>query len=170
MKIFLIGYMASGKSTLGKQLAQKLNCTFIDTDNLIIKQEGHTCSEIIKTKGETYFRALEQNTLQKICSTNQQAVIATGGGMPCFHDNIEQMNASGKTFFLNWTPKALLERLMTTNISTRPMLQGKTNNELLELINTQLAKRKPHYTMASVSINCDGLNDCEIINKIICQL
>ena len=167
MRIFLIGYMGSGKSTLGKMIAEKTNSKFIDTDDLIVAKEGLSCAEIIKTKGEEYFRKTEQEVLASVCYMAENATIATGGGMPCFHDNMEQMNASGKTIYLNWTPNALAERLMTTDLSTRPMLQGKTNEQLTELIIEQLGKRNPYYEKAHIIIQCDGLSEEQAATEII---
>src|SRR5437773_11285939 len=97
--IFLMGFMGSGKTFFGKQLAQLLNYEFIDLDELIGKNEGATIAEIFFSKGEAYFRSKESSLLKSL-SQNENAVIATGGGTPCFHDNMKWMNEHGITVYL----------------------------------------------------------------------
>src|SRR5258708_25113313 len=101
MKIFIIGLPGSGKTTLGKQVAEKLNLPFIDLDLEIEKLEGKTVQEIFAKRKENYFRELESRTLKNFCSGKSDFVMATGGGAPGFFDNMDVMNNSGKTVFLD---------------------------------------------------------------------
>ncbi|MFM8739263.1 MAG: shikimate kinase, partial [Cytophagales bacterium] len=99
MKIFLIGLPGSGKTTLGKQLAERLNIRFVDLDTEIEKSEGESIALIFKRFGEDHFRKAESTQLQKWANLNEDFVMATGGGAPCFFDNMEVMNQSGTTIF-----------------------------------------------------------------------
>ena len=109
MRIFLIGYMGSGKTTLGRKLAYILQYQFIDLDDYIEKQEGRKISHIFEEDGEDYFRKLERVYLHRVID-KEDLVISTGGGTPCFFDNMNQMNEYGKTIYINIHPKALLPR------------------------------------------------------------
>src|SRR5690606_34726901 len=107
--IYIVGYMGSGKTTFGKRLAAKLNMAFVDLDNLIEVTEGKTINEIFELKGESYFREKEKEILQTTVFVN--TVVATGGGTPCFFDNMSWMNTNGKTIYLKMTAQALESRL-----------------------------------------------------------
>ncbi len=110
MKIFLIGLPGSGKTTLGKRLAEKLNLTFVDLDLEIEKKEGKTVQEIFAQKKENYFREIESKTLRGFCSSNNDFVMSTGGGAPCFYDNMTLMNQSGTTIFLHVSAAQIIRR------------------------------------------------------------
>ncbi len=167
MKIYLVGYMASGKTTIGQLLAARLGWQFADTDDVMAQHDGMSCSDIMREKGEAYFRELERKALDEVSAMDAQVVVATGGGVPCFFGNMERMNAVGLTVFLDWSAEALQERLLLTDLSTRPLLSGKSESELLHFVTEQLAKRMPHYTQARQVVRCDGLTDEEIIERII---
>ncbi len=128
--IFLIGYMGSGKTTLGKKLASKLALPFIDTDEEIVKQIGMSITEYFAQYGEDAFRALEREQLRKFAE--RAAVISTGGGAPCFFDNMDWIKANGYAVYLQMSPKALFDRLSQSKLHKRPILIGKSpeiNNE-----------------------------------------
>ncbi len=131
MKIFLIGLPGSGKTTLGKELAEKLKLTFVDLDKEIEKLQERTISEIFEKKNENYFREVESTMLKRFCHSSEQFVMATGGGAPCFHHNMELMNQFGKTIFLDVPAKKIADRLMKTNLSERPLL-AKLNEDVLK--------------------------------------
>ncbi len=166
MKIFVLGYMASGKSTVGKLLAKDLGCRFVDTDHLIEAKEGVSCAHIIETKGEAHFRELEHEVLCELKQLDELCVVATGGGMPCFYDNMELMNEQGRTVQLQWSPPALTKRLEQTNLNKRPLLKGKTSEELSAFVAEQMAKRAPYYDKAECTVLCDGCDDARIIANI----
>ena len=130
--IFLIGYMGSGKTTLAKKLASKLELPFIDTDDEIVKEVGMSITEYFQLHGEEKFRALEREHLQKIAQ--QKAIVSTGGGSPCFFDNMQWMNENGVSVYLQMSPKALFDRLSQSKLHKRPILIGKTEEELFNFI------------------------------------
>lgn len=146
--VFLIGFMGSGKTTWGSKLAIKTERTFIDLDEEIVKEVGMPISEYFAQHGETAFRTLESRVLKNL-SFEQPAVIATGGGTPCYFDNMAWMNKTGKTIYLCMPPKALWSRLMQTDIAARPALGGLTGKALLDDITAKLADRTPHYQQAT---------------------
>jgi|TARA_B110000467_G_C18217497_1_gene421085 shikimate kinase len=146
MRIFLIGYMGSGKTSLGEKLAYKLEHEFIDLDAYIEKEEGRTISQIFEEDGEDYFRKLERVYLHRIID-KEDVIISTGGGTPCFFDNMEQMNEYGKTIYINMHPKALIPRLKSSAV-TRPLLEGKDEKEMLDYIFQSLRERERYYNKA----------------------
>ncbi len=146
MIVYLIGYMGCGKSTAGKGLAKKLGYEFIDLDELLEANEGRTISEIFANDGEEAFRKIEQATLASTFGL-EHVIIATGGGAPCFFDNMAQMNAHGLTIYIQMTPEGLMERLQG-GMDHRPILKGKSPQELHRFIAEALEKRNPFYTQA----------------------
>ncbi|MCF8372586.1 MAG: shikimate kinase [Bacteroidales bacterium] len=151
MRIFLIGYMGSGKSTVGKRLAQKMNLTFFDLDPLIEKRTGKTIPVIFLDYGENAFRRIEKETLSEILQADNY-VLSTGGGTPCFFDNLEQMNLAGTSFYLKMDAGMLAHRLFYSK-TERPLLAGKSREELFDFIKQNLAEREVFYSQAKHSIN-----------------
>ncbi len=146
MNIFLIGFMGSGKTTIGKKLARQLNMDFIDMDDYIENVSGKTIAKIFEEEGEASFRQMEKNTLKELFQLDNK-IIATGGGTPCFFDNMEQMNKNGMTFYLQMTPKALADRLVH-GMEKRPLVKNKSRHELEDFITETLEKRKSFYSQA----------------------
>ena len=155
--------MGSGKSLLGKRLAEKLGWNFIDLDEMLEKGEQMTISEIFSKRGESVFRELEAKYLR---STQEAAntIIATGGGTPCFFDNLTWMKETGITIYLQASPSTLLERLKD-GIAHRPLLNGKTDEELVEYIEDLLFKREPYYNQANYSCNAN-LDLQSLVNRL----
>ncbi|MCH5305109.1 MAG: shikimate kinase [Rikenella sp.] len=151
MLIFLVGFMGCGKTTLGRPLAGKLGCRFVDLDRCIEEGEGRTIGEIFAAQGEAHFRTLEHTYLQQVIAGNEDAVVATGGGTPCFYDNMALMNASGITVYLKFAPGRLAERLRTAR-TQRPLVAGKSPEELLAYIEATLAEREAYYGQANVVV------------------
>ena len=162
--IFLIGYMGCGKTTLAKKLASKLSYEWLDTDAFIEKQEGLTVSQIFTTHGEAYFRSLELKLIQSLDVT-VPAVISTGGGLPCFNNLMEQLNAKGTTIYLERNPKELFQRLYQGK-SKRPLLANKSDEELLQFIEENLAKRNPIYRQSTFILGRDNQTVDRIINLL----
>lgn len=158
MKIFIIGYMASGKTTFGKALAEKTGKPFIDLDQYIEEKTGKTISEIFAEKGEAEFRMLEKDMLKEVVEEEKDAVIACGGGTPCFHNNIEYLNENGLTVFLETSIPVLISRLQAEN-SKRPIVAGKSDEEIREKVLTQLCDRLPHYMSAKLKWHGDDLEN-----------
>lgn len=150
--VFLIGFMGSGKTTLGKKLAQNLKWDFVDLDHLIEDESGISIPEYFKTQGEDKFRVLERNVLLKSLEM-KKTIVGAGGGTPCFFDNMEKMNEKGLTIYLKLSAKALHSRLIHTNISERPALKGLTDDNLLHFIEGKLEERSSFYEKAQYHVN-----------------
>ncbi|MCX2586370.1 MULTISPECIES: shikimate kinase [unclassified Pedobacter] len=163
MKIFLIGYMGCGKSTKAKQLAQRLGCPVIDLDTEIVKKSGKTIAEFFAEFGESGFRDYESDML-KTFPYPETCVVATGGGLPCFFDNMDWMNENGTTVYLQMEPAQLVSRLQ--NRQKRPLIKDLDDEQLLAFIQLKLAERNPFYTQAKMIINAFDL-DAEILESAI---
>lgn len=151
MTVFLIGFMGAGKTTLGRKLAPKLQCTFEDVDHLLESREGMAIKDIIAAHGEPYFRQKEAETLRSIDLDNK--IISTGGGTPCFYDNMAWMNAHGITLYLNVSEKVIYSRLKTVDREQRPLLRGLDDEQLRVFIKEKLNERKPYYEQAQLSLD-----------------
>lgn len=145
--IFLIGFMGSGKTTLGKKLAAKLGFGWTDLDQAIVAAETLPIKDIVTAKGENYFREIEAQMLRKI--PLQQMVVSTGGGTPCFHDNMEWLLANGKVVYIDLPEEALSQRLMAAGTAERPLLKGLDEAGIRKFIHQKLTERLPYYLQAS---------------------
>ena len=168
IRIFLTGYMGAGKTTLGKAFARKLNLPFVDLDWYMEERFHKTVGELFVERGEAGFRELEKNMLHEV-GAFEDVVISTGGGAPCFFDNMDFMNRNGKTVFLNVHPDVLFRRLRVAK-QQRPILQGKQDVELKEFIIRALEKRTPFYSQAQYVFNADELEDRSQIEKSVEKL
>ncbi len=161
-KIYLIGYMGSGKSTAGQKLATKLNYQFIDLDKFIESEYSKTIPQIFAEKGENEFRAYEHNMLKKIVEM-ENVVVACGGGTPCFYDNIDMMNNTGITVYIKMSVEALTSRLRTAK-EERPLIKNKTEEELKKFIARQLETREDFYHKAQYLVKGKDLNVDELVS------
>jgi shikimate kinase len=152
--IFLVGFMGCGKTTLGRKLANRLEYPFIDLDHVFEAQEGMTIAEYFTQHGEAKFRE-QESALLKQMDYPANAIISTGGGLPCFFDNMDWMNSNGRTFYVKLNPKTLADRL-DNGKTTRPVLQGKHGDELVAFIEERLSEREPFYSKATFIV--EGLN------------
>ena len=134
IRIFLTGYMGAGKTTLGKAFARELNVPFIDLDWYIEERFHKSIRELFVERGEASFRELERNMLHEV-SEFEDVIISTGGGTPCFFDNMDYMNGHGQTVFLDVHPDILFNRLRVAT-HQRPILQGKTDVSCAPLLRT----------------------------------
>ncbi|MCD7901099.1 MAG: shikimate kinase [Bacteroides sp.] len=157
IRIFLIGYMGAGKTTLGKAVAQECGLSFVDLDWYIEERFHKTISELFTEKGELGFRELESNMLKEV-GDFENVVISTGGGAPCFFDNMDFMNQKGTTVFLNVHPDILFKRLSAATQS-RPILQGKQEKELYDFIVKKLKERASFYEQAKHLFDGSKLED-----------
>lgn len=162
--IFLVGFMGSGKTTIGKKLAAKLGCEFIDLDAVIEQAEEMYIRDIINQKGEPYFREVESKTLQQLDLTDK--VIATGGGTPYYFDNMDWMKANGLAVYIELEEAILFSRLKTTNLTNRPLLQGLDDDGLKQFIHNKLEERSPYYYQAQIVYNPMKESMEELIAKI----
>lgn len=150
MRIYLIGYMGCGKSTLGRRLSEHLGLQFVDMDHYIEERNCKTIPQIFSEEGEAEFRKKERKALEEL-SEFTDIVIATGGGAPCFFDNIDLMNKTGNTIYLNIDPKILADRLLRSK-TERPLIKGKSRDELVAFIDDTLKKRNEFYLQAKYQI------------------
>ena len=153
-RIFLIGYMGSGKTTVGQLLATKLGYSFIDIDRYIEEKLFKSIHQIFVDLGEQKFRLLEQQSLHEIADFDQ-VIISTGGGTPCFFDNMKFINDNGISIYLKLSPEALAERLEESHNNKRPLLKGKKGEELRMFIREGLTIREPFYSQATFSVTGD---------------
>lgn len=148
--IFLIGYMGSGKTTLGRALAKELGWEFIDLDQYIEGRYRSKVKDIFAAHGEDGFRDIERRMLHEVAEF-EDVVIACGGGTPCYFDNMEHMGARGVTVYLTVPVERLALRLSLPGANAkRPLIAGKSEAELLEFIRTALAQREPYYSRAQI--------------------
>lgn len=168
MRIYLVGMPGSGKSTLGRSLARLMKHTFIDLDDRIIGQEGMSIPEIFAQKGETYFRQAEQRALQATF-TEQNILVATGGGAPCFFDNMEQINAQGISIFLNIPLQQIASRVSPgkNKVTIRPLFAGKTPEQIKESLEQMWEKRLPFYQKAHFQINSPQTRPEEVMEMLL---
>lgn len=150
-KIILIGFMGSGKSTMGKRLAHRLGLPFIDLDTAILEEEGSDIPIIFETKGEDYFRKIEHQKLKEILSTESQFVLATGGGTPCFHNNMKLINENGFSIYIKYTAAFLSSRLIAAK-TVRPLIKDYSNSELKVFVENLLLEREPFYLKSNCII------------------
>ncbi|MBQ8673471.1 MAG: shikimate kinase [Bacteroides sp.] len=168
IRVFLTGYMGAGKTTLGKAFARALKLSFIDLDWYIEERFCKSVSQIFAERGEEGFRRLERSMLHEV-GEFEDVLISTGGGTPCFYDNMEYMNAQGQTVFLEVHPDVLYRRLKAAT-QQRPILQGKSDDELRAFIADALEKRLPHYRQARYTFNGESLESHEQIDNSVEKL
>lgn len=147
-RVYLIGYMGSGKSTMGRWIAEAMDWNFIDLDHYIENKYHKTIPQIFEEEGETYFRKLEAICLKEV-SDIENIIIGAGGGTPCFFDNMKLINKTGLSIYLRLTPQVVFDRLMSSK-NKRPLIEGKSGDELLQFITEKLEEREVYYKKAQV--------------------
>ena len=152
MRVFLIGFMGSGKTHWGRQLASKLQIPFFDLDELISQGENKSIAEIFSDSGEEYFRMRERETLSSIIDEYPSVVLSTGGGTPCFFNNIEKMKKYGIVVWLNTDVEIILQRLMKEK-EKRPLIREIPDEQLKTYIIRKLNKRRMYYELANVVLD-----------------
>jgi shikimate kinase len=162
MIIFLVGFMGSGKSYVGRNLAPLLGYDYIDLDKYIEEKEGLTVKEIFEQKGEEYFRMLEREYIQHV-EPDKNSVISTGGGTPCFFDNMDVMNNKGLTVYLNRSKDMVIHRLLRGQYK-RPLLKGLSPEELEKFYDEKLESRRAFYEKAT--LHAADANVDEILKMI----
>ncbi len=162
--IFLIGMPSSGKSTLGRKLARALRYRFVDLDQLIVSDQKKSIPEIFREKGEAYFREVESRIL-KATKPDHWLVVATGGGAPCFFDNMEFIKNNGVSIYLDVAPAELASRILAHNQDDRPLLSGVT--ELETELRNRLAVRLPFYEQADFTVTNESLNMRQLTNLLV---
>lgn len=142
-----------------------MDCEFVDMDCEIEREEGESVAEIFEQRGESEFRLLEAKMLSRIGKQSGNLVVATGGGVPCFGNNMETMRTLGVTIYFKMSPQKLAQRLHNGR-EKRPIIRGKSDSELLAFIEENLARREQFYSQASMIIDCDGVSDEYIVNHV----
>ncbi len=160
-RIILVGFMGSGKTTVGRQLALSLGLSFYDLDWYIEMRYHRTVAQIFKERGEEGFRELERNMLHEAAEF-ENVVLSCGGGTPCFFDNMDYMNSLADTVYLKARPDVLAMHLKMGKVE-RPLIKGKTEDELLEYIEQALVQREPYYSKAKYTLDVSLLDNYEKI-------
>nr|WP_294861908.1 shikimate kinase [uncultured Fluviicola sp.] len=166
--IFLIGFMGSGKSTVGELLAERLNLPFIDSDKVIEKLEGRSITDIFSTDGEVAFREMEMNFLKRLKST-EPAVIAVGGGLPTLKGALELMHESGLVIYLNTSLLTLIKRLKNEK-QLRPLLKELNDSEFHPFVEDLLSQRVHFYKQAKLIMPNERNSPIELVEKLIKEL
>lgn len=147
-RVFLVGFMGSGKTTIGKYIAHDMHWTFIDMDDYFEEKHQCTIKEFFARYGEQNFREEERLVVRELADLDN-VVVATGGGAPCYFDNMDIMRKAGPTIYIEVSPEDLCKRLLKAK-ANRPLLADKTDDELLEYIKAKLAEREPFYRKANI--------------------
>lgn len=164
MRIFLVGYMGVGKTTLGKSIAKSLGYAFVDTDTMVSALEAMPIKDIFASKGEAYFREKEQACLHRL-NKRTDLVVATGGGLPCFFDNMDWMNTNGHTVYLYLSPEGLFARLKNDK-EERPLISNLSDEDLYNFINQSLLERN-HFYMKSRTVFEVNDNDVSSLVELL---
>lgn len=165
MKIFLLGFMGSGKTHWGRLLSQKLSIPFFDLDEQVVNSAGTSINEIFEKQGEEYFRLLEKDTLHIITESRDSMVMSCGGGTPCYFNNIEYMNRSGITVWLDTPVNVLFERLLKER-HHRPLLKDLSDEQIKSFIIKKFSDRKIYYEQAAIIVNEEPVQLDTLIEKI----
>ena len=164
LPLTLIGFMGSGKSTIGKHIAQKRGIGYIDLDKYIQKSTGKKITSIFKHKGEEGFREIESQYLREVLTIPDQ-VISLGGGTPCFFNNLELIKTLSTSVYLKVSPEVLTQRLINSS-QERPLIKGKSKDELILFIQEKLAEREKFYLQADYVIQSDQIQEEDLLNLI----
>lgn len=167
MKLFIVGYMGCGKSSLGKKLSKEMNMRFVDTDAEIERREGASVNDIFRYEGEEYFRKSERRVIEDIIEEQEDVIVSTGGGLPLWRDNMELMNDAGITIFLKRSAEQIASRLSPHGRQKRPKLRGLNDEELVAFMRENMLQREPYYKKAQLCIDCVSLSDAELVNIVI---
>lgn len=166
MRLFLIGYMGCGKSSMGRKIARRLGVEFIDTDALVERTEGAEIADIINYEGEEYFRECERKALEQVAE-HPDAVISTGGGLPMWQDNMERVLSLGLSVYIRRSPEQIMSRLSPYGRHKRPKFRGLNDEQLLAFMRTNMAEREPVYLRADVILDGERHSDDELIDEIM---
>ena len=168
IRIILIGYMGAGKTTVGKALAQEPGGTFYDLDWYISSRMRKTIAQIFEERGEDGFRQIERNMLHEVAEF-ENVIISCGEGTPCFFVNIDYMNQQAPVVYLKAEPEVLYKHLAMSK-NDRPLLRGKSQEELITFIREQLEKRNPFYTKARYTLDVSLMDDYTKIKTTVTKL
>ncbi|MDF0715384.1 shikimate kinase [Muricauda sp. 334s03] len=169
MKVVLLGYMASGKSTVGRLLARQLGMEFIDLDEYIEHDQKKSIKDIFSEKGEIFFRKLEHQMLKEVLEKDESIVLSTGGGTPCYGNNMDTiLKQSEHSVYLNLSIPKLVDRISKEK-EDRPLVRNISDEELPEFIGKHLFERRPYYLQAKHILDCNDAN-AETVTENIKEL
>ncbi|AGD98307.1 shikimate kinase [Blattabacterium sp. (Blatta orientalis) str. Tarazona] len=169
MKITLIGYMGSGKTSIGKILSRELKLDFYDLDAILVKDQKDSIYNIFQKKGENNFREIEHLMVKKFLKTHQKYILSVGGGTPCYYNNMDLLNKFSKTFYLKTQSYILFKRLYKEK-ATRPLIAHLSKNELFQFIIQHLSKRIFFYEKSYKKIEVHGKSEYKIVEEIVKHL
>lgn len=164
-RIILVGYMGSGKTTVGKALSKETGMMFYDLDWYIESRMRKSVSQIFAEKGEEGFRKIEYNMLHEVAEF-EDVIISCGGGTPCFFDNMDYLNQQGDVIYLKATPETLYKHLLMAKVE-RPLLKGKSSEELVAYITEHLKERAPFYEKARYTLDVNVLDEYDKIKDSV---
>ena len=167
-RIIIVGYMGSGKTTVGKALSKDMGIPFYDLDWYIESRMRKTVAQIFAERGEEGFRKIEYNMLHEVAEF-EDVIISCGGGTPCFFDNMDYMNGQGETVYLKASPEVLYGHLKMGK-TERPLLKNKTPEEMQVFIAEQLEKREPYYSKAKHTLDVNLLENYEKIKISVAKM
>ena len=167
-RIILIGYMGAGKTTIGRALAKELGLSFYDLDWYIENRRHKKVAQIFAEQGEEGFRQIEHNMLHEVAEF-EDIILSCGGGTPCFFDNIDYMNSQAQVVYLRCEPEVLHRHLLMGKVE-RPLLKGKSPDELIGFIRGQLATREPYYNKAQYQLDVSLMDNFEKIKTTVDKL
>lgn len=165
--IFLVGYMGCGKSTLGRRLSRRLGWRLVDTDKEVERIEGASVSDIFRYAGEEFFRQREREVIDMLCRCEEPLVVATGGGLPLWRDNMEQMVDRGFTVYIRRSAQNIASRLSPYGRQKRPKLRGLNDEELVAFMEQNMAERAPYYERAMLTLDGEAFEDDALVEQIL---
>jgi shikimate kinase len=165
--LVLVGYAGSGKSSLAKRLSKALGVGYVDTDTLVEQSVGASIADIFYYEGEEYFRRMERGVVDRLVAECYEGIVATGGGLPVWEDNMERLNSIATTIYLKRSPEQILSRLSAYGREKRPMFRGKSDEELLQFMREHIAEREPYYAKANIVVDCNTMSDKDVVQYII---
>ena len=168
--LFLVGYMGCGKSTFARKLGRRLGIGVVDTDRAVEEREGASVADIFRYEGEERFRQLEREVLEQVIARNEELIVATGGGLPVWSDNMERWNSAGFTVYLRRSAGQIARRLSPYGRQKRPRLRGLSDDELVGFMSRDIAQREPFYARARCIVDCDRLSDDEAVENILSKI
>lgn len=163
----MVGYAGSGKSSLAKRLSKALGVGYVDTDTLVEQSVGASIADIFYYEGEEYFRRMERGVVDRLVAESYEGIVATGGGLPVWEDNMERLNSIATTIYLRRSPEQILSRLSAYGREKRPMFRGKSDEELLQFMREHIAEREPYYAKANIVVDCNTMSDQDVVQYII---
>ena len=166
MRLYLTGYMATGKSTFGRKIAKRAELPFLDTDKMVEEAEGALVADIITFAGEEYFRQAERRALE-LTAEYEDVVVSTGGGLPIWGDNQSWIAQHGVSVYLKRTPENIITRLSPHGRQKRPKFRGKSDEELLAFMKQQMGEREAFYCRAHHTVDCSAISDDEVENCVV---